>query len=174
MRMIEVSMEQRRNERAGEKGDPRENQQTNDTISTCETSGATRQEIGSGSPCLYTQHGEDTVRQFGDLVATAQLMRVKVLALIAPALHCLERGKQLAVAPQFSPGTASPQCSRDLRTPSRTVAYEHIVHHRLAISRRRSSSSPCPSPHSASITALSQKSSSNTGDPWTAAIFIRL
>ncbi|KAJ8881860.1 hypothetical protein PR048_018346 [Dryococelus australis] len=60
---------------------------------------------------------------------------------------------QVGVASQFSPCPTSPQCSRDLRAPSRTVAFtlrvsrplvhshhKYLVRHRLTISRRRPSS----------------------------------
>ncbi|KAJ8881478.1 hypothetical protein PR048_017959 [Dryococelus australis] len=56
MRAIVVRMEQHRNERAGETGDPRENPPTNGIVrhdSHMRKSGVTRPEIEPGSPCWW-------------------------------------------------------------------------------------------------------------------------
>ncbi|KAJ8880202.1 hypothetical protein PR048_016668 [Dryococelus australis] len=83
------------------------------------------------------------------------------------------------VPPQFSPGPASPQCSRVLRAPSLTVAFicrvsrslvrshhKHLVRRRLAISRRH------PWLHRISLRYRTQPDGllPNTADPRAAAI----
>ncbi|KAJ8891927.1 hypothetical protein PR048_004486 [Dryococelus australis] len=65
MRVIEASMKQRRNERAGETGDPRENPPTNCTIPTCENP-VTRPGSVPGSPWWEAQPPRPPSRSSGE------------------------------------------------------------------------------------------------------------